>query len=173
MCRTVFVCIHKFAYLTDTTWLLCTSHMIFINEMYVRSYVSTYVLVRYSMKNAARCDTHCELYDSVNPLEYECIMYCRNISERLSVSVATTFAYLIDHADVEHVNTYCSCRYEVDKLNTLIAYVWPRVLMHIRLHTRSVGMRYVMTGILHRCSTITTMCPVCVNMISCLHTRRI
>ena len=69
-----------------------------MNEMYAIIYVSIYVLVRYSMKNAARCDTHCELYDSVNPWEFQRIMYCRNVSERLSVSVETTFACCLEHA---------------------------------------------------------------------------
>ena len=56
-------------------------------------HVAVYVLVRYSKKNAARCDTHCELYDSVNRSNFERIMYCRNISERVSVSVAITFVW--------------------------------------------------------------------------------
>ena len=52
------------------------------------THVAIYVLVRYSMKNAARCDTHCELYDSANRLTYQHIMYCRIMSGRVSVSVA-------------------------------------------------------------------------------------
>ena len=52
------------------------------------THVAIYVLVRYSMKNAARCDTHCELYDSANRLNYQHIMYCRIMSGRVSVSVA-------------------------------------------------------------------------------------
>ena len=96
----------------------------FVNETYVTTYVSTYVLVRYSMKNAARCDTHCELYDSVNPWEFQHIMYCRNVSERLSVSVATTFAYLFDYAGIEHVSVVHNVwQYETDKLNAAISYV--------------------------------------------------
>ena len=49
------------------------------------------VWVRCSMKRAAKCDTHCELYDSVNRSKFERIMYCRNISERVSVSAAIKF----------------------------------------------------------------------------------
>jgi len=60
--------------------------------MYNASYAPIYVLVRLTMKNAARCDTHCELYDSVNILKFEHIMCCRNVSERLSVSVETIFS---------------------------------------------------------------------------------
>ena len=75
-----------------------------IASTYLTNHVSIYVLVRYSTKNAARCDTHCELYDSVNPWEYQRIMYCRNISERLSVSVVTTFAYRIGIAGIVFVS---------------------------------------------------------------------
>ena len=61
------------------------------NSFAITIHVPVYVLVRYSKKNAARCDTHCELYDSVNRSKFERIMYCRNISERVSVSAAIKF----------------------------------------------------------------------------------
>ena len=77
-------------------WALSAQHMFSPctrdnNEMHTTTYVPIYVLVRYTMKNAARCDTHCELYDSVNQLNFEHVMYCRNASECLSVSVETIF----------------------------------------------------------------------------------
>ena len=83
------------------------------------------MLVRYSTKHAARCDTHCELYDSVNPWEFERIMYCRNISERLSVSVVTTFAYCMGTADIGFVSAVSRVQDALgtaatDKLNTCL-----------------------------------------------------
>ena len=93
--------------------------------LYYKNHVSIYVLVRYSTKNAARCDTHCELYDSVNPWEFERIMYCRNISERLSVSVVTTFAYCMGTADIGFVSAVSRVHDALgtaatDKLNTCL-----------------------------------------------------
>ena len=93
--------------------------------LYYKNHVSIYVLVRYSTKNAARCDTHCELYDSVNPWEYQRIMYCRNISERLSVSVVTTFAYCMGNADIGFVSAVTRVQDALgttatDRLNTRV-----------------------------------------------------
>ena len=75
---------------------VCLTHRMLYTHV---THVAIYVLVRYSMKNAARCDTHCELYDSVNLWEYQRILHCRNVSERLPVSVETAFACCIDHAE--------------------------------------------------------------------------
>ena len=83
---------------------MCNLFILHDNEMQTTNYVPIYVLVRYTMKNAARCDTHCELYDSVNLLKFEHVMYCRNASERLSVSVENTFALWICNVYVVHVS---------------------------------------------------------------------
>ena len=96
-----------------------------LETLYYKNHVSIYVLVRYSTKNAARCDTHCEVYDSVNPWEFERIMYCRNISERLSVSVVTTFAYCMGTADIGFVSAVSRVHdalgtAAIDKLNTCL-----------------------------------------------------
>ena len=74
------------------------------NEMHTANSVPIYVLVRCTMKNAARCDTHCELYDSVNQLKLEHIMYCRNVSERLSASVESRFALRTNDVVLVHVS---------------------------------------------------------------------
>lgn len=100
-----------------------------LETSYYKNHVSIYVLVRYSTKNAARCDTHCELYDSVNPWEFERIMYCRNISERLSVSVVTTFAYCMGTADIGFVSAVSSVQDALgtaatDKWNTCLLVMW-------------------------------------------------
>ena len=77
-------------------------------------HVAVYVLVRYSKKNAARCDTHCELYDSVSRSIFERIMYCRNISERVSVSVAITFVWAMRRPSMSVWYYLCLCALSTD-----------------------------------------------------------
>ena len=85
--------------------------------MHIANYVPIYVLVRCTMKNAARCDTHCELYDSVNQLNLEHVRYCRNVSERLSASVETIFALRTNCVMFVHVNAVIdvtACKWQAD-----------------------------------------------------------
>ena len=147
-----------------------TMYCFAIASTYLTNHVSIYVLVRYSTKNAARCDTHCELYDSVNPWEYQRIMYCRNISERLSVSVVTTFAYCMGNADIGFVSAVTRVQDALgttatDRLNTRVFVMWMALCSDVHCTALTGTSRTRWENSIIRTTYI--------NMRSCLHTRRI
>jgi hypothetical protein len=80
---------HIYTQFSDTWWKrfsLCRI-IVVLTDLWI-TYVAIDVLVRSSMRSAAKCITQCDLYDSVNLAKLQCKLCCRIIPECVHGSVS-------------------------------------------------------------------------------------